>query len=467
MSIKNKRVSLLTYWTRRYVLTLMIGLLLISIIFGLWIRHTTLEYRLEMMGFLAEDAVNRITDTDIPKGIPEQLDEKNRFSFEEIDPVLYITNSIGDVITTNRPFDSINVLNFKDLIDDPNSLGKVKNSNNDIYYVVKKKIVIEDEIVGWVFVLESKEQLTQVKQEYGQLAIFTIALAILGWIAIYFLSRRLSEPIKKVAEAAKQVQEGNYDIQLSSTIKENEVYELVSSFKDMANRLQQLEKTRTELLAGVTHELKTPVTSISGLLQAVKDHVVSEDEAEEFIKMALVETNKMKTMVGDLLAFNSFAVDAVPVKIEEIKVNSCLEEIITQWNIIHKNEKLKIELNALPDERKVLVDLVRLQQIVTNLLTNSQQAMTEGGRISLYLNEVESYIILRIADNGSGIRIEDQPYIFERFYRGENKKYRVRGLGLGLPLSKMMALSMSGDLHLVESNEQGTVFELQLKKSSE
>lgn len=83
MSIKNKRVSLLTYWTSRYVLTLCIGLLIISLIFAMWIRHTTLEYRLEMMTFMAEDTVKRITDT--PKELPKSIEERDWFNFRDID----------------------------------------------------------------------------------------------------------------------------------------------------------------------------------------------------------------------------------------------------------------------------------------------------------------------------------------------------------------------------------------------
>lgn len=336
---------------------------------------------------------------------------------------------------------------------------------DEVYYVIKKEIKLENEIIGYVFIMESKEKLTQVNQEYGQLAIFILSLGILGWVAIYFLSRRLSRPIMKVAEAAKKVQDGNYDLQLSSTIKEKEVYELVSSFKDMAIKLQQLEKTRTELLAGVTHELKTPVTSISGLLQAVEDDVVTGEEAKEFIKMALVETTKMKTMVGDLLAFNSFAVDAVPVKIEQYHVNKLLEEIIAQWNITHKNEQIEIHYQSPIEEQMISVDIVRMQQIVTNLLTNAEQSMPYGGKILISLQEHESFVEVEIQDNGSGIPIDDQPFIFERFFRGENKKYAVRGLGLGLPLSKMMAQSIGGDLLLAKSSEEGTTFKILCKKS--
>lgn len=462
MSIKNKRVSLLTYWTSRYVLTLCIGLLLISLIFALWIRHTTLEYRLEMMTFIAEQTANRLSDTST-REIPSNED-RLLFKFREIDPELYITNASGKIISTNRPFD-LYTLDFMSLIEDENLKKITIPELDEVFYVIKKEIEINEEIIGYVFVLESKDQLTKVNQEYGQLAIFIGSLGLLGWVAIYFLSRRLSRPIMKVSEAAKKVQDGYYDIQLPTTIKEKEVYELVSSFKDMASRLQQLEKTRAELLAGVTHELKTPVTSISGLLQAVKDGVVTGDEADEFIKMALVETMKMKTMVGDLLAFNSFAVDAVPVNIKLHEVNQLIGDSISLWEMTNKSDQLEIEYIRLREDKMVSADLVRIQQIIANLLINAVQAMPNGGKITVTLSEQEAFVEALVQDSGTGIPKNDQPLIFERFYRGENKKYSVRGLGLGLPLSKMMAQSIGGDLLLGNSDEEGTVFKILLKKS--
>lgn len=462
MSIKNKRVSLLTYWTSRYVLTLCIGLLLISLIFALWIRHTTLEYRLEMMTFIAEQTANRLSDTST-REIPSNED-RLLFKFREIDPELYITNASGKIISTNRPFD-LYTLDFMSLIQDENLKKITIPELDEVFYVIKKEIEINEEIIGYVFVLESKDQLTKVNQEYGQLAIFIGSLGLLGWVAIYFLSRRLSRPIMKVSEATKKVQDGYYDIQLPTTIKEKEVYELVSSFKDMASRLQQLEKTRAELLAGVTHELKTPVTSISGLLQAVKDGVVTGDEADEFIKMALVETTKMKTMVGDLLAFNSFAVDAVPVNIKLHEVNQLIGDSISHWEMTNKSDQLEIEYIRLREDKMVSADLVRIQQIIANLLINAVQAMPNGGMITVTLSEQEAFVEALVQDSGTGIPKNDQPFIFERFYRGENKKYSVRGLGLGLPLSKMMAQSIGGDLLLVNSDEEGTVFKILLKKS--
>ncbi|UED80245.1 HAMP domain-containing histidine kinase [Lysinibacillus sp. CD3-6] len=470
---KNKRISLLNYWTSRYLLTLFIGLAIISLISASWIRHTAFENRLDLMNFLAEETVYRLTDTtgsnNAPTdGIPGFIGNRERFSMREIDPILYVVDVKGNVLTSNRPMppgSANNVANFLDGEEGTKKILVETDGKKTVQYVVKKKIEKDNSVVGWVLVLEKKDNLTKVQQEYGQLALLIGALAVLGWGAIYFLSKRLVRPIKQVAEAAKQVQEGNYTFDLPQYNKEEEIFELVTSFKEMANKLEQLERTRTELLAGVTHELKTPVTSISGLLQAVRDDVVTGKDAEEFIQMALLETTKMKTMVGDLLAFNSFAVDAIPVKLVTVNVNHLVRDAVAQWEVMEDDQNVKIQVNYLLDSVQVQADVVRMQQIFTNLLTNAKQAMQEG-LVTITLKQKLDSVIIAVKDTGNGISQEDQAFIFERFYRGENKKYTVRGLGLGLPLSKMMAQSIGGDLRLVESNPSGTCFEITLLKAT-
>ncbi|MEQ6355644.1 HAMP domain-containing sensor histidine kinase [Lysinibacillus sp. M3] len=469
MFTKNKRVSLRNYWTSRYLLTLFVGLAIISFISAAWIRHTTFQNRLEMMEFIADETVFRLTDTyGSMGGIPEFIGNRERSTMREFDPVLYVVDTAGNIVNNNRrPMPPGNEKNVANLLDSEEGTKKITLTSEGrelAQYVVKRKLEKDNKVVGWVLVLEKKDNLTKVNQAYGQLALLIGALAVLGWGAIYFLSKRLAYPIKQVAEAAKQVQEGNYTFDLPQNIKEEEIYELVSSFKEMANKLEQLEKTRTELLAGVTHELKTPVTSISGLLQAVKDGVVTGQDASEFIQMALVETTKMKTMVGDLLAYNHFAVDAIPVKLETVSVNQLVRDAVAQWEVMQDNENVKIQTDLLTESADVHADVVRIQQIVTNLLTNAKQAMQEG-IVTVKLMEKEDAVSITVRDTGYGIPQEDQAFIFERFYRGENKKYAVRGLGLGLSLSKMMAQSIGGDLRLINSKSSGTCFEITLKKA--
>ncbi|MFC0562433.1 HAMP domain-containing sensor histidine kinase [Halalkalibacter alkalisediminis] len=473
MSIKNKkRISLLRYWTSRYLSTLCIGLVVIAIISALWIRHTTLEHRLNMTKLMAEEIADRFVDISegrpTPRGdVPGFLLDRGRFMNMESDPSIYIIDANGLILSSNRRRERFFVRTFpQEILNEEESVQKIRvESENSNFYVVKTPIESEGVLLGWVVMLEYEENLVQVNQEYRQLAIMISGLALLGWAAIYFLSRRLSNPITNVARAARQVQDGDYNIILpENDIKEQEVYELVHSFKEMSNRLQQLESLRTELLAGVTHELKTPVTSISGLLQAVNDDVVTGAEAKEFIAISLNETTKMKKMVEDLLAFNSFATNAIPVVNQVHSLNELVADFARQWQLVQEEKNVEVDVVFLEEECLVDVDSIRLQQIFTNLLNNAKQSMVHGGTIKLDLTVSGEQVQIDVVDWGHGIPKEEQGLVFERFFRGENKKLKVRGLGLGLPFSKMMAQSLGGDLYLVESSSSGTTFRITLPK---
>ena len=486
---KTRRVPLARYWTVRYLAALLIGLLIVSIISITWIRHTTMTNRLDTLTVMADEMSNRLTDSVTKETNTDPGIFRDRAPLQNlgINPKIYIVNESGVIISSNEPKGYPNEHNSvrPNVPAQPTSLfetelpDEVMDSKEDIttftygsndtdYYAVKKEVKnSDDKVVGYVVLVESKKNLTHIDQEYTQVAWLIFFIGLIGIVAIYLLSRRLSEPIKEVAKAAQKIQLGEYDVTLPDNVKEQEVYELIESFKEMARRLKQLEATRTELLAGVTHELKTPVTSISGLLQAVKDGVVTGDDEKEFVRMALNETTKMKTMVGDLLAFNSFAVDAIPVSLQTYDLNHYVKESVTQWQMSQQTANIEIQVDVLPEEQQVDLDGVRFQQILTNLLTNASQAMDYKGKLMIYLEEKNHQIELYVSDSGKGIPEAEQPFIFERFYRGENKKYAVRGLGLGLALSKMMAQSLKGDLRLESSSSAGTVFCVTLPKKEQ
>jgi signal transduction histidine kinase len=129
------------------------------------------------------------------------------------------------------------------------------------------------------------------------------AIGLLGYGVIFYLAKQLAKPIRRVAFAAQQIEQGSYAISLPTEkeIKEEEISDLVDAFKTMSSRLEHLEEMRSELLAGVSHDLKTPVTSISGLLQAVNEDVVTGAEEKEFIEIYLKETERLQQMIESLL----------------------------------------------------------------------------------------------------------------------------------------------------------------------
>jgi signal transduction histidine kinase len=428
-----------------------------------WIKQNTLENRLNLMEYLAVETADRFVQSDNQEDhFDRRLDDRVRILQMESQPQVFITDLEGNIINSGmqrRGPEWGGMGSFRgqipsEVIDSQTSAKKLSANGVDIY-AVKAPILIDDRQSGWVVVMQKATDLTNVDQEYRLLIILLIGLGLLGWIVIYFLTKKILKPIQDVARAAAQVREGDYDIKLESAPNEIEINELVTSFKEMANRLNQLEKMRAELLAGVTHDLKTPVTSISGLVQAVRDGIVTGEERQEFLDITIKEIQRLQTMIADLLDFNSLAAGAFTIRTENCQLNKLVQEIARQWQVT-QNEPVDLKVITPDYPIHAMTDPLRLQQIMINLLNNSYHALAKDGSISIIL----SVGSIDVQDTGSGIPESEQALIFERFYRGEKKKLKVRGLGLGLPFSKMMARAIGADLILKESTPQGSTFSI-------
>lgn len=424
-----------------------------------WIKETTLENRLKLMEYMAVETADRVEQSNNFGGFDRRMEDRTRFFEMENQPLLFITDMEGNVLNTGPMHGGGGPRHISknvpaEVIASDGSIKKLTENGTDIY-AVKAPITIEDIQAGWVVVMQNAGELTNIDQEYRLLFILLLGLGLLGWVVIYLLTKRILKPIQNVARAAAQVREGDYDIKLDSNQKELEIYELVTSFKEMTSRLTQLEQMRAELLAGVTHDLKTPVTSISGLVQAVRDGVVNGEERQEFLDITLKEIQRLQTMISDLLEFNSLAAGAFTIRTENCDMNKLVEDIGRQWQVT-QNDPVDLKVITPGHTVRAMTDPLRLQQILINLLNNSYQAIGHGGKISLILSEGR----IDVRDTGSGIPEEEQALVFERFFRGEKKKLKVRGLGLGLPFSKMLARSLGADLILKESSQQGTTFSI-------
>ncbi|MFY4775844.1 HAMP domain-containing sensor histidine kinase [Metabacillus sp. RGM 3146] len=461
----NTRTSLLTYWTTRYLISLCIGLLLLGAGSFWWIRHTTIENRLNLLEYLADETADQVSQSSGGNefdAFDRRFDNRSRVLNMERPPLLIITDLKGNEIgrgggrglrDDNRP-GAFQVKLPAEIFANSDSVQKL-NPNGTALYAVKAPIKDNSVQTGWVVVMQDEAELAKVNQEYRLLIILLVGLGLLGWLVIYFLSKKIVKPIQEVAHAAASMKDGNYDVKLNSAVKEQEIYDLVTSFQEMTQRLTQLEKLRAELLAGVTHDLKTPVTSISGLIQAVRDGIVTGDERQEFLDITLKEIGRLQNMIADLLDFNSLSAGAFTIHPETCNMNELIHTIIREWRVTQQSE-VQCTVSAPEEIIYRETDPLRLQQILINLLNNAAQAMNGKGSIIVSLSESG----IDIADTGTGIPEKEQPYIFERFFRGEKKKLKVRGLGLGLPFSRMLAKALGGDLVLRKTSPAGSMFSI-------
>jgi signal transduction histidine kinase len=467
-----ERKTLLQYWTTRYVITLIIGLIAIG---------ASSFYFLEFRSTQKNVDIGRAIAEEIPQYIQVRNGriEMGQMHFWE-DFLIKKREATGTQFMTfivdanGRPIFSkpelippeVKVVlreqatvQIEEGVPQPTTLQGEETS-----YFVKRIMSEQGNTVGYIYIVLIPSQVFDIPNYKKMVYVMFIVVFILGWGILYLLTRRLIKPLQDVVIATKQIKNGSYHVALNPAIKEKELFELHESFGEMATQLNQLDYLRNKLLAGVTHELRTPVTSISGLVQAVRDDVVTGEDAKHFLNLCFKETQHLQRMVEDLLEFNSIAVGAIHVSLEKTDVNLFLEEIVQQWSLAEKGPDIQVDLSASNPSIVVVTDGVRLKQVIVNLLNNAKAAMADNGRIQVFLYEQPKGVNIDVSDTGSGIPELEQAYIFESFFRGELKQKHVRGMGLGLSLCRNIMKELGGEIKLKESSPRGTTFTISLNK---
>jgi signal transduction histidine kinase len=441
-------------------------LLLLALISGIWIRSSAYEHRFQLLELRANQLAqtydgNTFPNLRIPGWVPEDDAIRNE--------LVQVVDRSGRVFIFNNN-SKVNAAE--------SSLYKLFPKQQQVLAGITTREDIRVDSQTWLRVgvpvyqqgkipqalyvsLPDSGVLLKVRRLYGTLAVIVGIIALAGWFVLYFLSRKLTLPLREVAEAARVISEGRYDLDLPRQVKEKELMQLIESFRDMAVQLKQLERLRTDLLAGVSHELRTPVTSIRGMIQAVHGKVVTGREAEEFLQISLHETKRLQQMVEELLDFSSFESGAAPIRKEGIDLSALAGEVIQQVSVLPEYSGLEFQRESLGGVIIVEGDSGRLRQALLNLFDNSRKASAD--RIVITIRKDMNRVHVDVEDNGTGINQTEQPFIFERFYRAGHSK--TKGLGLGLTTSRLLASAHGGDLILLRSSPGCTAFRIILPLS--
>jgi signal transduction histidine kinase len=469
---KTESYPLLRVWTGRYVLMLVAGLFVIAFLLGIWVRSNVYEQSYQLLTLRAQ----QISET------YQRLAEEGRPIPINLVRSLQMMRSRQYICQVVDPSGSVDIVSGIQPQYIPPDLSKVPPTYQEVLAGrVTREVtqingqnwqrvgvpIYENQQIAKVLYLSApaKGTLQEMQRQFTLLAIFTAGIGLVGWLVVYFLSRRLTQPLRELAEAAREVAEGQYHPVLpDEDMKEEELRQLVTSFAYMASRLEQLERLRIDLLAGVSHELRTPITSIRGMIQAVHGGVVTGEEADEFLEISLGEAVRLQGMVEDLLSFSSLEAGAVQVERKPVELTRIIHGVISQIKSLDDFSGLALKTDVLEKEGEVwvLADADKLRQILMNLLTNSREAGANEILIMLSPQEELNKIFIDVKDDGKGIPENQQSYIFERYYRGKKERAKTHGLGLGLPMSRLLARALGGDLQLLHTSESGTVFRLEL-----
>lgn len=325
--------------------------------------------------------------------------------------------------------------------------------------------LIKGEFVGGILLTSpisgSRETIAQI----NQYLLFTVLIAlVVSFLLSWFLSKFHVRRIKKMREATAKVAEGDYTVHIPSS-KFDEIGDLANDFNDMVKKLNQskaeiesIENRRRQFIADVSHEMRTPLTTISGVIEGLQNDMISEGEKEKGISLVSKETKRLIRLVNENLDYDKIRSNQVKLMKERIELAEVFEIIYEQLfdQAAAKNNKLEINI---AEDVIVYADYDRLIQILINITKNSIQ-FTDNGIISMKGKLAKKETIIEIEDTGIGIDTAEIEKIWHRFYKADisrsNNPYGE--FGLGLSIVKQLIQLHNGTIEVTSEQRKGTKF---------
>jgi signal transduction histidine kinase len=312
---------------------------------------------------------------------------------------------------------------------------------------------------GWLVVAKPVTALReQLLTLLGRLALALAAGLALAGILFWWLSRRLTEPVRALTRATEHVAAGRYDVEIPASHGSDEISVLTDRFRGMVDKLSETERLKRAFLMSVTHELRTPLTAIRGHVEALREGVVSEPEhVAGSLEIIAVETDRLERLVGDVLDLAKLQAHRFTVRREEVDMNRVIEQAYGAFAEEARRREIDYSVEAGDLAPVIVSDGDRVLQVISNLLSNAFRWTPDGGRIELTLEAANGSVEVEIVDSGPGIPAEHRERIFQAFISND-----ADGTGLGLPIARELAVALGGRIELDSSPGSGSRFRLVL-----
>lgn len=306
------------------------------------------------------------------------------------------------------------------------------------------------------------ESLTTV---YRQVVLSIALSAALGIVLTYIMTKNMLRPLSVVAKGASQLARGHFDIWLEVRSKD-EIGQVADTFNRLAHDLKKHEETRQSFVANVSHELRSPLTSMQGLLQGLMDGTIPETERLHYLSIVLDETKRMNTLVNDLLDLTRLESGQFPMEMSVVDVNEMIRRILITFENKIDVKNLMVEVEFQNDREEVEADANRLRQVLQNLIDNAVKFADYGGRLRISTMNDGDLALIAVNNSGEPIPRASLPYLFDRFYKGDESHSRSKeGTGIGLSIVKTILEEHRQKIWVESDTMGGTTFSFTLKRA--
>ncbi len=274
----------------------------------------------------------------------------------------------------------------------------------------------------------------------------TVFVVMFGTALLYYITQKTTRPLKEMSAASKRIARGDYTVRVN-TSGADEISDLAVSFNHMAESMEKLEKLRSEFIANVSHELKTPMTSIGGFVDGILDGTIPAEQTSHYLGIVSEETHRLSRMVTKLLLATRLQAGMQDLNIVTLDICGLIGGAVINAEQAADERGIQVEID-LPQERVfVRGDGDALKQVVTNLFDNAVKYGNTGGTVRVSLERQGDKVLVHVFNTGTGVEQEHLPYVFDRFYKVD----RSRGMdkdstGLGLYITKSILKNLGQEI---------------------
>lgn len=296
---------------------------------------------------------------------------------------------------------------------------------------------------------------------------FIIGINLTVFIFTKNLSKNIIKPLRTINESFDKIHRGNYSLNFPKfNVNEiektaNNLEKLTLELKENSNQHYKYEQSKKELIAKITHDLKTPLTSIKGYIEALQDNINSDEETYfRYLEVINEKSDKLNLLIEDLLLFSQLDLDNFTYEKKQVDSKEFIENFASSKFFEFKDKTVDFILKRPIIATNIFIDPKRILQVLENIVSNAEKFTKDYISMSTTINE--SYLIINIEDNGIGIDPKHQPHVFELFYKTDDSRSEPSktGSGLGLNISKQIIEAHNGKITLESKPNKKTTFHI-------
>jgi signal transduction histidine kinase len=295
---------------------------------------------------------------------------------------------------------------------------------------------------------------------WWQLLVAGAAAAAIALLIARWLARGMTQPLRDMAKAARRMETGDYG-QRVQTRSRDEVGQLAVAFNRMSGELEDLERLRRDLVANVSHELKTPISALRARLENLLDGVEPPDSAT--LQVMLAQSERLGRLVDQLLELSRLESGDVPMIRERVSLRPLVARVLSEIEVVRAGRDVELSQDLPNDLPPVYADAERVHQVLFNLLDNAVRFTPSSGRVTVTASSRNGAVEVAVADTGPGIAAEHIARVFERFYRVDTSRSREEGgTGIGLAIARSVVEAHGGRIWAASQPGKGSVFTFEL-----